>query len=290
MREATRGFALALRGLSIEQGIYDQVVVGAERVVSSIASSDLLREVLEDSAVTSKTKELVFHDLFHNGIPSAQEKFYEFAIGWESCASLVAGFSQFLELMVDPAVDEAGFLGTRSRIDGYARGTFRLGSFDEIRDIEVQLSSASDVITSDPKLRRVLSGIGSEPEQRLRICDDLFESRLSAPALGIFHFACSMSKVRDIVQLLEGIVSMASQERGRAIAEITSAKALSEEEQAQIVEVLSASLCRQLDVHTRIDERLIGGVVAVVGEMIFDGSARRRLEQARSRLNVKSSV
>ena len=59
---------------------------------------------------------------------------------------------------------------------------------------------------------------------------------------------------------------------------ITSAAALSKEQQQAMVDSLRAKLGRDVNVTTEIDENLIGGAVIRAGDVVIDGSLRARLE------------
>ena len=59
---------------------------------------------------------------------------------------------------------------------------------------------------------------------------------------------------------------------------ITSAAALSAEQEAAIASSLKAKLGRDVRVTTEIDENLIGGAVIRAGDVVIDGSLRARLE------------
>ena len=59
---------------------------------------------------------------------------------------------------------------------------------------------------------------------------------------------------------------------------------LDETQRARLIEALSAATGRRLEVHVVVDPTVVGGVVARVGDEIFDGSVRSRLRDVRERL------
>jgi len=59
---------------------------------------------------------------------------------------------------------------------------------------------------------------------------------------------------------------------------VTSAAALSDEQQQEIARSLRERLGRDVRVTTEIDENLIGGAVIRAGDVVIDGSLRARLE------------
>jgi len=59
---------------------------------------------------------------------------------------------------------------------------------------------------------------------------------------------------------------------------VTSATALSSEQQQEIATALKERLGRDIRLSTEIDENLIGGAVIRAGDVVIDGSVRSRLE------------
>ncbi|MDX2268060.1 MAG: ATP synthase F1 subunit delta [Bryobacter sp.] len=74
--------------------------------------------------------------------------------------------------------------------------------------------------------------------------------------------------------------------RGIARAQIASAMALSEAEQAAITGELSRISGKQIQGQFSVDPALLGGVVARIGSTVYDGSVRGKLSVLKSRLGA----
>ena len=75
---------------------------------------------------------------------------------------------------------------------------------------------------------------------------------------------------------------MADEELNRVRATVTTAGAISEEEKTKLRNTLSQSHSitpENLIVEFKIDESIIGGLVAKVGDRIYDGSIRSQLKE-----------
>ena len=59
--------------------------------------------------------------------------------------------------------------------------------------------------------------------------------------------------------------------------DVTSAFALSDEQQDKLAKVLSARLGREVRLHAAEDATLIGGVVIRAGDLVIDGSIRGKI-------------
>ena len=70
------------------------------------------------------------------------------------------------------------------------------------------------------------------------------------------------------------------------MAEVRSAVELDDRRRARLAEVLTRVLGRPVVLQLTVDEAILGSVVVRVGNELFDGSIRGRLEQAREALGV----
>lgn len=66
--------------------------------------------------------------------------------------------------------------------------------------------------------------------------------------------------------------------------QVTSAEPLADGELAKVTDVLSAISGKQVQITTNVDASLIGGLVAKVGDMVFDGTIRTQLNQLKESL------
>ncbi len=85
-------------------------------------------------------------------------------------------------------------------------------------------------------------------------------------------------------QIAEAFQELADAERGIAHALVTTVVPLSGDETKAVAEKLSEISDQQVVVETEVDERIIGGLVARIGDKLIDGSTRSRLLALKRRL------
>jgi len=90
-------------------------------------------------------------------------------------------------------------------------------------------------------------------------------------------------------QIAEAFQELADARRGIAHAQVTTAVPLSEGEAKAVAEKLGEITGKEVVVEMRVDEEVIGGLVARIGDKLIDGSThsrlaalKRRLEEARA--------
>ena len=72
--------------------------------------------------------------------------------------------------------------------------------------------------------------------------------------------------------------------RGRVLAEVTSAIALTSDQEQRLTTALTAIYKQEVQVQVVIDKKVIGGVAVRVGDEVIDGTVANRLAQVRRQL------
>ena len=88
----------------------------------------------------------------------------------------------------------------------------------------------------------------------------------------------------DLKAINEKFDSVLEERSGVVAAEVTSARALSENEQAELRSNIEKLTGRQVKLSFEINDELIGGVVTRVGSTVYDGSVKTQLENLRQEL------
>lgn len=85
-------------------------------------------------------------------------------------------------------------------------------------------------------------------------------------------------------EIAEAFESLLDQRLGIAVAEIRTARPLEETEKWELAEALRARTGKQVRLNFVLEPSLLGGIVARVGSIIYDGSVRGLLERLRTEL------
>jgi len=93
---------------------------------------------------------------------------------------------------------------------------------------------------------------------------------------------------RKRIELLPGVARAFSEQlrkyRGIALAEVTSAVELTADERTLVAQRLADQLGQTVELTTRVDPAIMGGVVVRVGDQLYDASVRGKLQALRERL------
>lgn len=104
-------------------------------------------------------------------------------------------------------------------------------------------------------------------------------------------FTCSflvMLAMKNRLELIDEITgylkTLAMEEKGEAVAEVTSASELSADAVKKLEEALSGITGKKITVVVTVDKNILGGVVAKVGSTLYDASIQGQINKIRDRL------
>ena len=86
---------------------------------------------------------------------------------------------------------------------------------------------------------------------------------------------------RILTKIAEAVVEIAATSREHAVAEIRSAVPLTEKQRERLEKALSKATGRTVEAKVVVDPTVVGGVIARVDDLVFDGSVASRLEDAK---------
>ena len=78
-------------------------------------------------------------------------------------------------------------------------------------------------------------------------------------------------------QLARQLQALIAEERGEVTAEVTSAVALTDDQQTRLRDTLAQKSGKKVKLNTRVDEALIGGMIVKLGSQMIDSSIRSKL-------------
>jgi F-type H+-transporting ATPase subunit delta len=168
----------------------------------------------------------------------------------------------------------------------YAKALFSLAvEKGRVEAWSESLLSLERSLEAAPELRDVLQNPAYAREQKRAIVRQLAEAaKLDAEPSNLLFLLGDRNRLASLRDVVVAYGELADQELGRLRAKVTSAVALDDASIQAIAEKLSASTKKQVIVERAVDPAILGGVVAQVGSLVYDGSLRSQLEDLRNTL------
>jgi F-type H+-transporting ATPase subunit delta len=172
-----------------------------------------------------------------------------------------------------------------SLIQGYAQALFAVAEGEGQREqVEDELYRFAKSVERQPKLREALTDPALPLDRKTAVIEELIGNKASPHTIGLVVFVVAQGRGKDLSRIIEAMVELSAEQRRRALAEVRTAVPLDAKRRDQLAKALSKATGKDVELKVLVDPAVIGGVVAQVGDQVFDGSIRRKLELARQQL------
>lgn len=165
----------------------------------------------------------------------------------------------------------------------YAKALLTIGEEEKrVEALTREVRTLGDTVASSTELQALLSNPIIPQEARRKVMEDI-AARLSLSPV-VRNAALLLTDRRrgaSIPEIAAALETLVDERSGKVKAEVTSAAPLSDAQATRIQASLEKLTGRKIALSRKVDPSLIGGVVARVGDRVFDGSVRTRLEQIR---------
>lgn len=169
----------------------------------------------------------------------------------------------------------------------YAKALFGLAEeSDQVAAIRAELTGLAELLEQSTDLRDVLLTPLHPVAQRRAVLEVVAERMGASPLLRHFYaFLIDQRRLLDFGAIRAEFELLADKQAGVTRAEVRSAGPLDEAQLSRLRDALAARTGGSIELDVQVDPSLLGGVVAKVGDLVFDGSLRTQLTQLRSTLS-----
>jgi F-type H+-transporting ATPase subunit delta len=156
----------------------------------------------------------------------------------------------------------------------------------ELEGLEGELFFVATLVERQPELRSALTNPGLPVANKQALLADLLDGRVGRRTAALVDLLVELHEGHDLDTRLKEWAEAAAARRNRVVAEVRSAVELDQARRARLAEVLTRVVGKPVVLQVSVDEAILGSVVVRVGDDLFDGSIRSRLEQAREAMGV----
>ncbi len=171
--------------------------------------------------------------------------------------------------------------GVRRIARPYAQALLAVAaSLAEAAAVRDEIADFAATIGGDDRLRGFFANPALSLEAKRRVLDQLLARLALRPLSGrLLQALLSRHRLGRLDEVVAGLTEAIHRRQGVAVAEVTTAEPLADDERQQLRAVLEGKVGKQLEMREHVDPRLIAGFVAQVGSQLFDGSLRGQLDR-----------
>jgi F-type H+-transporting ATPase subunit delta len=181
---------------------------------------------------------------------------------------------------------------SRTAAERYARALFDVALKEQVdlSQIERELAAFTQLFAEQPSLERVLLNPAVPAPRKRAAMVDISRSAGATPIVGKLLVLLAE---RDRLALLPGVLAAYREkvlDHQKVVrAEVTTAQPLAAHQSEAIERRLAGLTGRSVSLSTRVDPTLIGGLVARVGSIVYDGSVATQLGKMKQRLTERET-
>jgi F-type H+-transporting ATPase subunit delta len=177
-------------------------------------------------------------------------------------------------------------MSTRASAGRYARAlldvVIKEGNPEQV---EQELTSFATLFAGNGELQKALANPAVPVAAKRKVVESLIARTKPSPALGkLLLMLADRDRLSLIPELAEVYRERLMEHRQVIRAEVTTAVPISAERVAQFEKRIAAATGRRVTMTASVEPALIGGAVARVGSIVYDGSIATQLSKIRERL------
>lgn len=168
----------------------------------------------------------------------------------------------------------------------YAKALFGLArEADAIEAVRRELDGLMELLEANEALREVILRPFHPAAERAAVLTKLgARLRLSPLLVNFCRYLIDRRRTTDLAGIREEYDRLADEAAGRLRGEVLAAAPLATAQRDRLRRALAARTGREVAFDVRVDPELLGGVIARVGDVVFDGSLRTQLTRMRASL------
>ncbi|MBM7652690.1 F0F1 ATP synthase subunit delta [Neobacillus cucumis] len=167
----------------------------------------------------------------------------------------------------------------------YASALFQIANEQQIlSQVEEDLRVVKEVLEYNPDLKAVLKSSKLTIDKKKEIVKNAFVS-VNVYVLNTLLILIDRHREDQIVEVTDQFLDLANEAKGIADAEVYSARELTDAEREALSTTFAAKIGKKsLNIENIVDSNLLGGIRLRIGNRIYDGSLRGKLDRLERKL------
>ncbi len=167
----------------------------------------------------------------------------------------------------------------------YAEALFETAQATEGLEVYGEgIEMVARLLDEDDQFRHFLETPRIAAVDKKKVIRKAFEENMPARLVNFLLLTIDKRRQRLLRTIAQQFHALVDEHENRVHVEVTVARALGEEALGEVSSRISALLGKEAIAHVRVRPEIMGGVVVRVGDIIFDGSLRHRMERMRRQL------
>ncbi|WP_239615795.1 F0F1 ATP synthase subunit delta [Cohnella mopanensis] len=162
----------------------------------------------------------------------------------------------------------------------YAKALFQLAQQKGlVAETEAQLSLIVNVVESNAEVRAFLSAPNITLDTKRKTLLQAFGAEASPIVLNLVSLLIERGREGELSSVFAAYLQVAGDALGRTDAHVISSQPLNEEEKTKLAQKFGTLVGKTIRVTNTVDPELLGGLTVRIGDTLYDGSLKGKLER-----------
>jgi F-type H+-transporting ATPase subunit delta len=176
--------------------------------------------------------------------------------------------------------------GSASVAGRYASALFDLATEQrQLPDVETNLLKFQQLLDANPDLQRLVrSPVFSADEQLKAISAIVEKAGIGGLGGNFLRLIARNRRLFAVPDMIKSFRALAARARGEVQAEVVSALPLTETQMNALKDTLRTSVGKDVQLNTKVDPTVLGGLIVKIGSRMIDSSLRTKLSTLQARM------
>lgn len=153
-----------------------------------------------------------------------------------------------------------------------------------------EMLDALAIIVSDNKIQIMLKSPSYNISKKTDILLDMAQDSLNEEGKNLVKLLAEYHRLSILPEIYRQFILLKEAAENTLEAEVTTARPLSTQLQTQLISALEKRTGAKIQLHTQVDETLLGGMTIRVGDEIIDSSILGQLQRLAHYLQLKENI
>lgn len=135
-----------------------------------------------------------------------------------------------------------------------------------------------NTFAASKELRNIMKSPIIKSDVKQKVLNEIFESKISKDAKEYFEFILSKGREKLISEILQKFFELKDEKFGIANVQVATAFEVTEDQKIMLEKKFAAILKKKIRLTYSVDENIIGGFVAKVGDTVYNASVLHQLD------------
>jgi F-type H+-transporting ATPase subunit delta len=155
----------------------------------------------------------------------------------------------------------------------------------DVENVKSELKTWEQLFAQNPDLQDAIGNPVVAHASKVRVLESLLErTKPSKTTSNFLRILLRNGRLSELTHINDKFVSVLEERSGSVVANVSSARELSDSQQTELKINLEKITGKQIKLDFNVDPNLIGGVVTRIGSTIYDASVKTQLENLKEEL------